>query len=419
MSHSTMPVEEILDRPYDIEKIRRDFPTLETPIYKTSLTYLDSGATALKPKVVTDRLYHLSTYENASVHRGVHFLSAQMTAHYEESRAILANFLGASSPEEIVFTANATDSFNLMAQSWGRTHLKKGDAILLSEMEHHANIVPWQLLAQEIGFDILVIPILDDGSLDLESFDRLLTERVKLVSITHASNVLGTIPPVEYIIKQAHKLGATTLLDGSQACVHLPVNVQTLDVDFYIGTGHKLYGPTGIGFLFGKAQLLDKMPPWKGGGDMIDSVSFDGTTYKEAPARFEAGTPPYLQAIGLAEAIKYLQEIGMAQIHAYEQTLYQQSLDLLSSVEGFTLYGQSPEKSCLFSFNLDGIHPHDVAAILDRCGVAVRVGHHCAEPLMHRLGTSATLRASYGLYNNLSDTEKLVEGLQMARRLFG
>lgn len=404
---------------YDIDKIRADFPALNTKVYNKELIYLDNGATAQKPTAVTDLMQRLSSLENSSVHRGVHYLSAQMTDMYEKARLTLASFLGAKSVDEIVFTSNATDAFNLMANSWGRANLTSKDAILLSEMEHHANIVPWQLLSQQLGFEIRVAPITDQGELDLEAFEKLLDEKVKLVSVTHTSNALGTITPAQKLVKMAHQVGAKILLDGSQACVHMPLNMVELDVDFYIGTGHKLYGPTGIGFLYGKLDLLNEMPPWKGGGDMIASVSFEETTYKPAPARFEAGTPPYIEAIGLGAALDYVQKIGMDAIYHYEQELYQKSLPLLQEIEGFELYGQAPHKACLFSFNLQGIHPHDVAAILDRFGVAVRVGHHCAQPLMKRLGVSATIRASYGLYNRIEDTIKLAEALQTARRMFG
>jgi len=409
-----------------VERVRQDFPILAQTVHARSgrpgkpLVYLDNAASAQKPRAVIDAMTHLLEHDYANVHRGVHILSQRSTDLYEATRDKVAKFLNAPSRETIVFTRNATEAFNLVAQSWGRTFLTDRDAIVVSEMEHHANIVPWQLLQARTGVQLRVAPVRDNGELDLDALETLLKDdAVRLVAITHGSNVLGTVTPAKQIAAMAHARGKTVLFDGSQAAVHQPVDVQAIDADFYIFTGHKLYGPTGIGVLYGKKHLLDRMPPWQGGGDMIASVSFKGTTYREAPYRFEAGTPPIIEGVGLGAAIDYVSAIGMGAIQAHEQRLLAHAMNRIAEVEGLRVLGTAPDKAAIISFTLDGIHPHDFGTLVDRAGVAVRVGQHCAEPLMDRFGVPATIRASFGLYNTEAEADTLVEAILGAKAFFG
>ena len=411
--------------PYDVERVRQDFPILGRLVHEKpgrpgkKLVYLDSAASAQKPHSVIDAMSRFLEQDYANVHRGVHFLSQRATDLYEATRDKVAVFLNAGNRDHIVFTRNATEAFNLVAQSWGRTFLAKGDEIVLSGMEHHANIVPWQLLRGQIGCVLKVVPVLDDGSLDMDAYADLLGPRTRLVAITHASNVLGTINPAKEIARLAHAKGIPVLFDGSQAAVHRPVDVRDIDADFYIFTGHKLYGPTGIGVLYGKPELLAAMPPYQGGGDMISSVSFEETTFREPPHRFEAGTPPIIEGIGLGAAIDYVNALGMASIEAHERHLLRIATERLQGIDGLRIIGTSAEKASIVSFTIDNIHPHDVGTLLDRAGVAVRVGRHCAEPLMDRFCVGATARASFGLYNTEAEIEALAGAVEAAKEFLG
>ena len=405
--------------PFDVERIRADFPILGKEIYGKKLVYLDNGASAQKPHAVIDAMREVMEGEYANIHRGVHYLSQRLTDRYEQARATIATFMNAGSPDEVVITRNATESINLVAASWGRTFLEAGEEIIVSEMEHHANIVPWQMLRDEKGVVIKVVPIDDAGNFLLDAYERLLGPKTRLVAVTHASNVLGTITPAKEIVRLAHARGIPVLLDGSQAIVHGGVDVRDLDVDFYAFTGHKLYGPTAIGVLYGKAALLAKMPPYQGGGDMIADVTFEKTTYREPPARFEAGTPPIVEAIGLAAAIDYVQSIGMDRIAAHEQDLLRYATARLGEIEGLRIFGTAREKCAILSFAMEGVHAHDVGTIIDRAGVAVRAGHHCAQPLMERLGVPATARASFAMYNTRAEVDALVAALGTVQEIFG
>ncbi len=404
---------------FDVERIRDDFPILGRQIYGKPLVYLDNGASAQKPRAVIDRLRQVYEEEYSNVHRGAHFLSSLATDAFEQARSTVAAFINAGSDEEIIFTRNATEAMNLVAHSYAGAFLKEGDEILISAMEHHANIVPWQLLRDRLGLVLKVAPIDDRGELLMEDFERLLGPRTRLVAITHCSNVLGTVNPAKEIVRLAHDRGIPVLLDGAQAAVHGKVDVRDLDVDFYAFTGHKLYGPSGIGVLYGKAELLDKMPPYQGGGEMIETVSFEKATFKAAPHRFEAGTPPIAQAIGLGAALDYVSGLGMENIARHEAELLDYANERLAEIGGLRILGQVPGKAAIVSFVVDGIHSYDVATILDRAGVAVRVGHHCAEPLMARFGVEATLRASFGLYNTRADVDTMVAALHKAKSVFG
>jgi len=402
---------------FDVEKVRRDFPILSEMVYNKPLVFLDSGASAQKPKAVINAMDDVYRHYYANVHRGAHYLSQKATDAFENARVKVSNFINASSHDEVVFTKNTTEAINLVAQSWGRKFLKAGDEVLVSEMEHHANIVPWQLLEQQIGIKVKVTPINDAGELLMDEFSKLLTSSVKLVAITGCSNVLGTIVPVDQVIKLAHAKNIPVLIDGSQSVVHQDVDVQVLDCDFFIFTGHKLYGPTGVGVLYGKMDMLKTMPPYQGGGDMIETVSFDGTTFKEPPHRFEAGTPAIAEVIGLGAAIDYVNGLGMDRIAAHEQGLLAYTTEKLKQIEGLRILGNAKDKAGIFSFLVDGTHPFDVATILDRQGIAVRVGQHCAEPLMKRLGVDGTVRASMGLYNNTADVDALVSAIIKAKEM--
>jgi cysteine desulfurase/selenocysteine lyase len=404
---------------FDVERIRRDFPILGRQVHGKPLVYFDNGASAQKPRAVIDAMTEVMEDQYTNVHRGAHYLSQTLTDRYEEVRGKIARFLNAPSDEQIVITRNTTEAINLVAATYGRRFLNRGDGVLISDMEHHANIVPWQMLRDEKGIELKVAPIDDRGVLDLDAYAALLDGNTRLVAITHCSNVLGTHLPAKEIIRLAHARDIPVLLDGSQSVVHGPVDVHDLDVDFFVFTGHKLYGPTAIGVLYGKAELLAKMPPYQGGGDMIASVSYEKTTYQEPPHRFEAGTPPIVEAIGLGAAIDYVSAIGMDRIAAHEQSLLAYATERLTAMEDIRLFGTAPDKAAIFSFVQDGIHSFDTAAALDRAGVAVRVGQHCAEPLMARLGVDGTVRASLAMYNTTAEIDVMIAGLERARTLFG
>ncbi|MFI4987768.1 MAG: aminotransferase class V-fold PLP-dependent enzyme [Alphaproteobacteria bacterium] len=403
---------------YDVALVRRDFPILARSVHGKPLVYLDNGASAQKPRRVIDTMREVMEEDYANVHRGVHFLSQRATERFEAARVTVARFLGAET-REIVFTRNVTEAINLVAASYGRRFFAQGDEVVVSEMEHHANIVPWQLLETEIGIRVRVVPVDDAGSLALDVYESLLGPRTKLVALTHCSNVLGTFTPAAEIVRLAHAHGIPVLLDGAQAVVHGPVDVKALDVDFYAFTGHKLYGPTGIGVLYGKYELLAKMPPYQGGGDMIRSVSFSGTSFKEPPERFEAGTPAIVEAIGLAAAIDYVTALGQDAIAAHEQQLLAYATERLAAIPGLRIYGTAPDKAAIISFTLASAHPHDIGTIVDQAGVALRTGHHCAQPLMERFGIAGTARASFGLYNTLQEVDKLVAAIASVEEIFG
>ncbi|MBK1665759.1 cysteine desulfurase [Rhodospirillum rubrum] len=406
------------DSPYDVEAIRADFPILGSQVHGQPLIYLDSGASAQKPRAVIDAMRLMYEGEYANVHRGAYWLSERSTTRYEEARQTVRGFINAARSEEVVFTMGATDAINLVAYSFGRGLLQAGDEIIISALEHHSNIVPWQILRDERGIVLKVCPITDAGDLDLGALEKLLGPRTKLVAMAHTSNVLGTVLPVETIIKMAHGVGARVLLDGCQAIVHTAVDVQALDVDFYVFSGHKLYGPTGIGVLYAKHELLEAMPPFRGGGDMIASVSFERSVWAEPPAKFEAGTPPIVQAVGLAGAIDYVSAIGLARIARHEADLLSYATQKMTVLPGLTIHGTSTRKAAVISFTMDCAHPHDMATLLDRSGVCIRVGHHCAQPLMARLGVSATARASFALYNTRADVDAFVKALEKVRTFF-
>ena len=381
--------------------------------------YLDNAATTHKPQAVVDRLARYYVEENANVHRGVHALGERATQEYEDARASIGRFLNAAEPSEIVFVRGTTEAINLVAASYGRSHVRAGDEVVLSAMEHHSNLVPWQILCEATGARLRIIPTSDAGELDLDAYDRLLNDRTRFVSIVHVSNALGTINPVEEIVRRAHVRGIPVLVDGAQAVAHRQVDVQALGCDFYALSGHKMLGPTGIGVLWGRASLLDAMPPYQSGGDMISSVTFERTLYKPPPHRFEAGTPDISGAIGLAAAVDYLTGIGLERIAAHEHELLEYATRTLAKIPGVRLIGTAGRKAAILSFVVDGIHPHDVATILDREGVAIRAGHHCCQPLMHRLGLAATARASLALYNTREEIDALAAALCRARDVFG
>ncbi len=405
--------------PFDITRIRADFPILQEKIRGKDLVFLDSGASAQKPIPVMDAMLHAMQHQYANIHRGLHWMSERTTEAFEACRDSIATLMNAADRREIVITHSSTESFNLMAHSFGRSMLKPAQAVLISQMEHHANIVPWQMLRDATGTELRIAPITDAGELDMEAFESLLQDgRVGLVSLTHMSNVLGTYTPAARIIDIAHRHGAKVLLDGSQAIVHRRVDVQALDVDFYAWTGHKLYGPTGIGVLYGKRDLLEQMPPFMGGGDMISAVSFERSRWAEVPHKFEAGTPAILEGIGLKAAIDYVHSIGYDAIAAHEHSLTEHALARLSRIEGLTIIGHAQDRGGVISFTLQGAHAHDVATLLDRQGIAVRAGHHCAEPLMHRLGLDSTARASFGLYTTHAEIDSLADTLDSIRKFF-
>ncbi len=402
----------------DVGALRAEFPALQQQVRGFPLAYLDNAATTQKPRRVIDAVSRFYERDNANVHRGVHTLSVRATQMYHDARATVAEFLGASRPEEIVFLRGCTEAMNLLAHSLG-SRLRPGDEVVLSELEHHSNIVPWQMACERTGAVIRVVPIHDDGTLDLEAFRNLLGERTKVVSILHVSNALGTINPIREIAEAARSVGAVVIVDGAQSAPHLPIDVRELGVDFYAFSGHKVYGPTGIGALYGRYELLEELPPFQGGGDMIAKVSFEGTTYAKPPARFEAGTPNIGGAVGLAEAIRFVREVGLDRIGRWEERLTKLAHEALGEIPGLTIHGPKDRKAGVVSFSLRGVHPHDIGTILDTHGVAIRAGHHCAQPLMARLGVPATARASFALYNTPEEVQALARGLAEARRVLG
>ncbi|NKD87155.1 cysteine desulfurase [Haematospirillum sp. 15-248] len=405
-------------RPFDVEAIRADFPILSRTVHGKPLAYLDTGASAQKPAVVLDVMRRAYEEEYANVHRGAYWLSERSTLAYEAARRKVQGFLNAASEREIVLTRGATEAINLVANSYGRAFLKPGDEIVLTELEHHSNIVPWQMLRDQLGLVLKVAPVCDDGSLDLDAFSDLLTPRTRLVAVAHVSNVLGTVLPVRDICSRAHAVGAVVLVDGCQGVVHQGVDVQELGCDFYVFSAHKLYGPTGVGVLWGRETLLDRMPPWMGGGDMISSVTFEKSEWASLPAKFEAGTPPIVQAIGLGAAIDYVAGIDRGAVLDHEMDLLSFTMEALSDLGGLTVHGTTAGKAGLVAFSTTWAHPHDLATVLDRQGVCVRAGHHCAQPLMARLGVSSTTRASFGLYTNRADIDAFIKALRLARDLF-
>lgn len=407
--------------PYDVNTVRTDFPILAQERRPgVPLIYLDNAATSQKPLSVINTMDDYYRRYNANVHRGVHMLSEAATAAYEEARIKVRRFINAPSKREIIFTRGTTEGINLVAQTWGRAYLKPGDVVVSTVMEHHSNIVPWQILAAEKGFTLRFVPVLADGTLDLDVLAGYLRdESVKLVTVMHVSNVLGTINPVAEIARMAHEAGALTLVDAAQSIPHMPVDVQALDADFLVFSGHKMCAPTGIGVLYGKRTLLDAMPPWMGGGDMIARVRLEGSTWNELPYKFEAGTPSIAEAIGLGAAVDYLSALGMEHVHQHEKTITAYALERLSEVTGLTLYGSDPtKKGAVAAFSLNGIHPHDVAQLLDSEGVAVRAGHHCAQPLHDQLGLSASARASFYLYNTMAEVDRLIDAIDKAKATF-
>lgn len=403
---------------YDVARIRADFPILARDVRGKKLVYLDNAATTQKPQQVIDRLVRYYTEENSNVHRGVHYLSEVATAAYEQSRTVVRRFLNARDEKEIVFTRGTTEAINLVASAWGRRNVREGDEVLITAIEHHSNIVPWQMLCEETGARLRVAPVNDAGELVVEEFAKLLTNRTKIAAFGHASNALGTINPVKKMTELAHAAGALVLIDGAQGVPHLSVDVRHLDCDFYAFSGHKVYGPTGIGVLYGKEAILNAMPPYQGGGDMILSVSFEKTTYNTLPYKFEAGTPDIAGVIGLASALDYVSGIGLANIAAHEHDLLQYATARLRDVPGIRLIGTAAEKASVISFTLEGVHPHDIGTILDQEGVAIRTGHHCAQPLMMRFNVPATGRASFGMYNTREEADALAAGLQKVIEVF-
>ena len=404
---------------YDVNAVRADFPILSRTVYGKPLVYFDNAASAQKPRSVIDAESRVYEEEYANVHRGLHYLSGAATDAFEATRETVKRFINAASIKEIVYTRGTTEAINLVAQSYGRAFLKEGDEIIVSVLEHHSNIVPWQLLAQEKGLVLKVVPIDDDGNFLLDEFERLLSPRTKLVSVTYMSNALGTIVPVKAVIERAHAIGAKVLLDAAQAITHMPVDVQDLGCDFLAFSGHKLYGPTGIGILYGREALLEAMPPWQGGGEMIRTVSFSGTTFAELPAKFEAGTPAIAQAIALKAAIDYVTALGIDTIAAHERELMAYGVERLSHVPGLTIVGRARERASIISFAMDCAHPHDIGTVIDQAGVAIRAGHHCAQPLMERLQLPATARASFALYNTKAEIDVMAEALGKVVKLFG
>jgi cysteine desulfurase/selenocysteine lyase len=402
----------------DIEKIRRDFPILARDVRGKKLVYLDNAATSQKPRVVLDTVARYYEQENANIHRGVHFLSELATREHDHARQAVKSFINAADTREIIFVRGTTEAINLVAQTYGRVHVGAGDEVLITAMEHHSNIVPWQILCEEKGAKLRVAPINDEGELLLDDFAQLLGPRTKIVAVAHVSNALGTVNPLAKIIELAHKKNIPVLVDGAQAVPHMKVDVQALDADFYTLSSHKMFGPMGIGVLYGKAQLLAAMPPYQGGGDMISSVTFEKTTYNKLPFKFEAGTPDVAGAIGLGAAIEYLNELGVENIAQYEHELLHYAIEKLSAISGVRLIGTAKERAGVISFVIEGVHPHDVGTILDQEGIAIRTGHHCAQPIMERFGIPATARASFAFYNTKEEVDALANGIQKVREVF-
>jgi cysteine desulfurase/selenocysteine lyase len=403
---------------YDVEAIRADFPILRRSVRGKPLVYLDNAATTQKPQAVIDRIVRYYTHENSNVHRGVHYLSEVATEAYESARATVKKFVNARDEKEIVFTRGTTESINLFAQTWGRVNVNAGDEVLITAIEHHSNIVPWQMLCESKGAKLVIVPVNDAGEITLDAFSKLLNERTKIVAVGHASNALGTINPVKEMTSRAHAAGAVVIIDGAQGAPHLTIDVQDLDCDFYAFSGHKVYAPTGVGVLVGKESLLEKMPPWQGGGDMILSVSFEKTTYNALPYKFEAGTPNIEGVIGLASALDYVSSIGIENIAAHEQELLAYATRRLQEIEGLRVIGTAAHKASVISFTLESVHPHDIGTILDQEGIAIRTGHHCAQPIMLRFNIPATGRASFGMYNTLEEADALIDGLRKVVEVF-
>lgn len=404
---------------YDIGRIRADFPILTREVHGKPLIFLDNGASAQKPRQVIDAMRDIYEAEYANVHRGAYYLSEKATERYEGARDIVQRFLNARSRQEIVFSKNVTEAINLVAYSYARRVLEPGDEIIITDMEHHSNIVPWQLMRDERGLVLKYVSCTDDGDFRIEDLAKQITPKTKLISLTHVSNVLGTVLPIKEVAKLAHDNGAKLMVDGAQAVMHMPVDVQDLDCDFYAFTGHKVYGPSGIGVLYGKAELLEMMPPFLAGGDMISTVSMEKSTWAALPAKFEAGTPPIAEAIGLGVALEYVSSVGLEGIAAHEIDLLTYATQQLSSIDGLRIIGTAPGKTSVISFIMDSAHPHDISTIIDRAGVSVRAGHHCAQPLMDRMGVPATTRASFGMYNTRDEVDTLVAALDSVRELFG
>lgn len=403
----------------DVNQIRKDFPILDSQVYGKPLVYLDNSATTQKPLCVIDKLKDGYLHHNANVHRGVHFLSQDATDLHEGSRRRMQTFINAASSDEIVFTRGTTESINLVASSFGETFLQDGDEVIISAMEHHSNIVPWQLFQQRRKIVLKVIPFNELGELDMDAYARLFTERTKLVSVTHVSNVLGTVNPVKEIIRIAHSHQVPVMIDGAQSTPHLKVDVQDLDADFLVFSGHKVYGPTGVGVLYGKRKWLEQMVPYQGGGEMIQSVSFEKTTFNELPYKFEAGTPDFISTVGLATAVDYVESIGLDEIAQYEQQLLDYATEQFQQLPGMRIFGQAGHKSAVLSFLVDGIHHYDMGLLLDKMGIAVRTGHHCAQPLMQAFGIEGTVRASFSFYNTMEEVDKLVAGVKRVCGMFG
>ena len=402
---------------FDVHKVRADFPILARKIHNKPLVYLDNAATTQKPQAVIDALIYYYTAQNSNIHRGVHTLSEEATASYEESRATVQRFLNAADLREIIFVRGATEGINLVAQTWGRANIRSGDEVVISAMEHHSNIVPWQILCEQQGANLRVAPVNDAGELLLDEFEKLLGPKTKLVAMSHVSNALGTVNPVRKIVEAARRVNARVLLDGAQAVPHMPVDVRAIDCDFYAFSGHKIYAPTGIGILYGKAELLEAMPPYQGGGDMISSVTFEKTLYNRLPYKFEAGTPHVSGAIGLGAALDYVNSVGLDRIARHEKQVLAHGTKRLLEIPGLRLVGTAKEKEGILSFVLEGIHPHDVGTILDQEGIAIRTGHHCAQPLMERFGVPATARA-LALYNTVEEMDALARGIEKVREVF-
>ena len=418
MKIETMAVEGAIGDRNRIERIRSDFPILKLQVSGKPLVYLDNAASSQMPQPVIDRIVRYQNQEHANIHRAVHYLSELATKEYEAARVKVQHFLNAKESREIIFTRGTTEAINLVMHGYGRAFIGKGDEIILSALEHHSNIVPWQMLAKEKGAVLRVIPMNDAGELLIDEFEALFNAKTKLLALTHVSNALGTINPVKAMIAFAHQHGVPVLLDGAQAAPHQPVDVQDLDCDFYAFSGHKMCGPTGIGALYGKAKLLEKMQPYQGGGDMILSVTFEKTTYNVIPSKFEAGTPPIMAAIALGAAIDYLNGIGLAEVHAYEKTLLDYATEQISALSGVRIIGTARKKAAVLSFEIKGVHPHDIGTILNEDGIAIRTGHHCAQPVMHFYGVPATARASFAFYNTKQEIDKLIAGIRKVQEMF-
>ena len=415
---TTSPLPRVPASGLDVQAIRADFPILATKVGGKPLVYLDNAATSQKPLVVIETVRRFLAEENANIHRGVHYLSERATLAFDAVREEGRAFLNAPAAHEVLFVRGTTEGINLVAQSYGRTTLRPGDEILLTTMEHHSNIVPWQLVAGQTGAVVRAIPITDAGEVDLDAYRRMLSPRTRIVGVVHISNALGTINPVAEMTRMAHEVGAVVLVDGAQAAPHTPIDVQALGCDFYACSGHKMFGPTGVGMLWGRTELLDAMPPWQGGGDMIHTVSFAGTTFAPLPAKFEAGTPAIAEVIGLGAAIGYIRSVGLEAIGAWEHELLAYATERVQAVPGVRLVGTARSKAGVLAFTLEGVHPHDLGTILDADGVAIRAGHHCAQPVMERFGVNATARASFAFYNTLEEVDVLVRGLHRAREVF-